>query len=557
MRSPLIATFVLAVSSPLFLLAADPDPELADAEKCLQDEQVQSDGPALVKFFQARTATEQDNIRLQLAVRLLGNESYEVREDATATLRSAGRKAKPFLLEGLKNPDLEIVHRVEGCLARLEEHREVRLVSSAARVLGQRNPKGAAEAILAYLPSAADEAAEDALFAALGRVAVTAEGVHPALLACLSDREPSRRSAAAFVIAAVQEHRPGVVKLLEDPDLSVRYRAAVALIRVGEKKAVDALIPLLTEASFQAAQQAEDVLFRLASEKLPTTTLSDSSVDARRKARTAWESWWKDNQDKVDLKKLSLDDAILGFTVIAEYSDAGVGGRGRVWECGPDGKQRWEITDVASPMDVQCLPGGRFLIAEAGRGVTERDKTGKVLWEVKVSAPVSCQRLPSGNTFVGTYNDLFEYDRTGKQIFHHRHTDSPSYYAHKMRNGNYVYMVSTGQITEIDGSGKQVKTFKPETPDVSGCGYWHSVEDLPNGNFLVSLGSTGRVVEVDDTGKVVWSCKTDQTTGAMRLRSGNALCVGTEARSVVEYDRDGKEVWRVKTVGRPFRARRY
>jgi hypothetical protein len=118
-------------------------------------------------------------------------------------------------------------------------------------------------------------------------------------------------------------------------------------------------------------------------------------------------------------------------------------------------------------------------------------------------------------------------------------------------------MVNSGQITEVTPEGKEVRSIRPDSPDIGGCGYWVSCEGLPNGNYFVSMGNTGRVAEIDLTGKVVWSCKTDQTTGATRLRNGNALCVNTESRAVVEYDRDGKEVWRAKTVGRPFRVRRY
>ncbi len=558
MRHFLIPSIVCALLFAPLVRSAEPDPDVVYAEKYLEGEKIKTDGASLVQFFKSHTLDKPpDPAVLKELIKQLGDDAFEVREQATAKLQAAGRAAKGLLAEAVKDRDPEIRNRAELCLARLEENREMLLVSHAARLIAHRKPDGATEVLLAYLPSAMDQMAEEAVFAALAKVGISGGTASPALVAALQDKEPMRRAAAAFTLAALKDQPPTLVKLLEDPDHRVRFYAAAGLVPVGEKKAVEALMPLLTDANMTTARMAEDLLFRLASSlKIPEATLNDNNPDSRKKARVAWEKWWQDNQTKIDLKKVNLEEATLGFTVIAEYSDSGKGA-GRVWECGPDGKQRWEITDVASPMDVQVLPGGRILIAEAGRGVTERDNTGKVLWEVKVNNPVSCQRLPNGNTVACTYNGIFEFDREGKEVFNHTHQKGSCYYGQKLRNGNYVYMVNTGVITEVSPEGKEVRSIKPDTPDVSGCGYWVSVEGLPNGNYLVSLGSSGRVAEVDLTGKVVWSCKTDQTTGGNRLRNGNTLCVNTEARGVVEYDRDGKEVWRAKTVGRPFRARRY
>jgi hypothetical protein len=557
MRQLLLFAFVVGFF-PLVSWSAEADPDLDYAEKVLKDEQIKSDVESLQQFFKTRCVTEEDRARLKLEVRKLGDESFEVREKASATLKTSGRPARPFLLQALGDPDPEIVHRAEEILDLLEEGREMMRVSSAARVLANRDPRAATEALLTFLPCASDESMEDTIFAILARSSVASGSAQPALVQALQDKEPTRRAAAAFALGALKEYRAEVVKLLDDKDVQVRFRACSVLVPAGEKKAIDTLLALLTDAPIQTAHLSEDMLFRLASQKtLPEATLSENNPESRRKVRRAWEKWWKDNQDQVDLTKVNLEESVLGFTVIAEYSNSGLGGRGRIWECGPDGKQRWEITDVASPMDVQVLAGGRVLVAESGRGVTERDRTGKVLWEVKVNNPVCCQRLPNGNTFAATYTELFEFDRAGKQVFHFAHNKGTCYDAQKLRNGNYVYMVNSGQVTEVNPDGKEIRTFKPDSPDVAGCGYWVSIGGLANGNFLVSMGSTGRVAEVDGTGKVLWSCKTDQTTGACRLRSGNTLCCGTETSAVIEYDRNGKEVWRAKTVGRPFRARRY
>jgi len=536
---------------------AERDAETDYAEKFLQEEHIPTDGASLVQFFKERAlAKPPDPELIKELVIGLGDDDFAARESAEEKLTGMGRAAKEALLEARKSRDAEVRFRADRCLEKLEENREMLRVVYAARVLADRKPAGATEALLNYLPWAKDEMAEEAIFAAIAKVGVSDTTPNATLVDALNDTEPLRRAAAGRVLATLKDQRTNVLKLLDDADPRVRYYTASVLMPLGEKRAVDTLIVLLADTNLITAHLAEDMLFRLAdSQKAPEVTVNNDE-SSRNRARSAWEAWWKEHRDKIDLAKLNLDQAVMGYTVIAEYSDSGHG-MGRVWECGPDGKQRWEITDVSSPMDVQVLRNGHVLIAERGR-ITERNSTGKVLWEVKVQADATaCQRLANGNTVAFTYNGIFEYERDGKEIFRYQH-NGQCYGGQKLRNGNYVFMVGgSGQITEVNPEGKEVRSFRPDTPDVSGCGYWVSIEGMPNGNYFVSLGSSGRVAEIDVTGKVLWSCKTEQTTGATRLRNGNALCVNTESRAVVEYDRDGKEVWRAKTIGRPFRVRRY
>src|SRR5260370_26348323 len=77
--------------------AAEPDPELVNAEKTLQEAKVETDGPSLLRFFRERTLTEADIPRPRDALRRLGDDDFETREKAGDELSRAGRKARPFL----------------------------------------------------------------------------------------------------------------------------------------------------------------------------------------------------------------------------------------------------------------------------------------------------------------------------------------------------------------------------------------------------------------------------------------------------------------------------
>src|SRR4051794_23614781 len=79
-----------------------------------------ADGPALLDFFRKRTPNDADLARLGENVRRLGDRSYRVRAQASATLKAAGRSAVPLLRQALQGPDAEIGRRAEECLRHIE-----------------------------------------------------------------------------------------------------------------------------------------------------------------------------------------------------------------------------------------------------------------------------------------------------------------------------------------------------------------------------------------------------------------------------------------------------
>ena len=229
---------------------------------------------------------------------------------------------------------------------------------------------------------------------------------------------------------------------------------------------------------------------------------------------------------------------------------------GRIWECGRDGKVRWEITTTAGgPIDVQPLRNGRILVAEyKGQRVSERDRTGKVLWEHKVNGQaISCQRLPNGNTLIGTTNQVLEVTPAGKQVYSFNNPGGGSIWsAQKLPNGHIVYAHSSGKVVEADTTGKEIRSV-----NVGGMGNWGGVQALPNGRYLVAKSAERKVVEVDASGKVHWEVTIDDPAMAVRLPNGNTIVSRVFTPEVVEFDRAGKKVWSAKTQGRPFRIRRY
>jgi hypothetical protein len=537
------------------LRAEPPDEALARAEKLLQEQRVGTDGAELVAFFRARTPTDKLRFHLADLVKKLGDEDFAVREKASADLIAAGRPALPLLRAAAEDADVERARRAAQCLQAIDAGADAMLTAAAARVLAERRPDGAVPALLAYVPFADDEHSEAAVLDALAVVGLRQGRPEAALLAALDDKDPGRRAAAAFVVGkAAPGEKLRLRPLLKDADARVRLRAASALAQAGDKAAVPTLIGLLSDGPLSTGWQALDLLGRIAGEKAPQATLGEDA-EGRRKARDAWAGWWKDAADSTDLARVDFGAALKGINLICMATNNGAAEDGEVFECRADGRPTWRLEKLRAPSDVQPLPGGRLLLAEfQGYQVTERDRGGKVLWAHKVNAyPTTCQRLRNGNTFIATYSEVLEVTPDGKEAKKYASQGGSIYRAQRLPDGHVLFLMSGGQIVELDDNYKVVRNIAVP----GGEGTYGGVELLPNGRYLVALYGSNKVLELDAAGKVHWEAAVTTASSATRLANGNTLVSSMDAKEVLELDRAGKVVHKITCTSRPFVIRRY
>src|SRR5262249_27207448 len=162
-----------------------------------------------------------------------------------------------------------------------------------------------------------------------------------------TDQLPARRAAGAFVLGrAVPEQRLAVNRLLSDTDAKVRFRAAVGLVRAGDKSAVGPLLAMLSDGPLFLARQAEDLLFRIAADKAPRVSLGQGEEAVRRQCRETWETWWKEHSAQIDLAKVHFEELLLGLNLVCDCDLVARSSIGRLWECGADGKLLWKIDDI-------------------------------------------------------------------------------------------------------------------------------------------------------------------------------------------------------------------
>jgi hypothetical protein len=532
--------------------AADQKPTSAD-ERLLEKTGLKTDGASLLTFFRQRTLTPVDRALAEDLIQKLGANSFRVREQATARLLERGPVVVELLKKVLEHPpDLEVVIRAEECIKQIQEKDFSSLVlSAAARLVKDRRPEGAVPVLLDYLPFADNESVADEVRRALTVVGQTDAKVDPALVKALSAKDPVVRGSAGEVLANSKDKdvQKSVRRLLKDESPLVRYRVATALILARERTAVPVLIEALPELTQVQAWQAEDLLFRVADGNQPPKTALGSTRPEREKCRDTWLLWWKGHAARVDLAKLHDRPKLLGYTVVVLLE------RGEVMELGPNNQVRWKVANLQFPLDLQVLPGDRFLVAEYHASkVTERNIKGELLWQYRVVGPLVAQRLPNGNTFIATDKEVFEVDRTGTRISSFSFPSGERIMkASKLPNGEMICLTDNSRVVRLDSNGKELKSFAVMLTKKLFGGRLYTTS---NGHVLVPLNNENKVVEYDANGKAVWHLDIDQPVAAVRLPNGNTLVTTYNQNRAVEFDQARNEVWEYQTDTKLTRALR-
>ncbi|MBI1913788.1 MAG: PQQ-binding-like beta-propeller repeat protein, partial [Planctomycetes bacterium] len=405
--------------------------------------------------------------------------------------------------------------------------------------------------LLAYLPDAEDESLAEALRSALTTLAIRDGKTDVSIVKALADPLPERRAAAGIALCqpAAKAHRDAVLKLLDDPDSEVRRNVAMALVDLGEKKALPALIGLLGDLPPEEAWPIADLLAAVGGVWAPAVA-PGSDAGGRRRCRDAWSAWWHEHGETADLSATRLPPR--GPTLLVYLDSRSQGGSAA--ELRSDQTLRWQIDDLEYPLYAEPLAGDRVLIAEyRGERVSERNARGEVLWTKELSRPVlSAHRLPNGHTFVVHRNGLSELDRDGKEVFSYRRPVRDLVAARRLPSGGAVLLTDGGDCVFLDPKGREVHRFATGARQVLGAGF----DVLPNQCLLVPHFDEDKVVEYGPSGEVLWQATVRKPTGVQRLPGGHTLVVSTQTSEVVEIDRAGREVWKHIASARPVCARR-
>jgi outer membrane protein assembly factor BamB len=182
-----------------------------------------------------------------------------------------------------------------------------------------------------------------------------------------------------------------------------------------------------------------------------------------------------------------------------------------ILEVTPDKAIAWSYKPAGETYTCQRLPNGRTLVGDNKNGrLIEVDTAGNVSREIKLSTAATehgmirtARWLPGDRYLVCQRQDnvVREYDATGKVVWEYKVTAPMS--AARLANGNTLMSGYFGGVVEVNTAGKEV--WKVTLKDLMGApkGNPYGVQRLPNGNTVFCVDGT--IAEVTPDKKIVWS----------------------------------------------------
>jgi HEAT repeat protein len=557
-----------------------PSPPKDPDEQFLQESKVPTDGPGLLNYLKARSAHDGDLLQLDRLIRQLGAEDFRLRQEAAQKLIKLGPPAHALLLQAQKDKDKERARRAKECAQEINRAWNFGLNLTVVRRLVKLHPEGTAQALLQFLPYAADEECEEEIWFGLDTLAVGQAfqpdtnhrqagkpDLHGApvlgtFAEFLKDKFPIRRAAAGYLFTrrGNADQRPAGKKLLADPDPIVRLRTAQGLLASKDKDAIPVLIGLLEKLRWtEDAWQAEEMLHWVAGDDSPEATIGAGSTKARQKCRKAWEEWWEVNGSKLDLAKLDEDYRRPGLILL--HTSSGLRKNPHyISLVGCDGRPRWELDLFAA--DVKLLPKDRILVSEweereiprvkgATRtqtsGLSERDFNGKILWRAPSQyAPNLAYRLVNQEIVMLDRYQVTQTSPHGTEIYSRRFQitegrfkDSPLQSLHRLTNGRILCGYEYGESLELwEGDITTGAIAKKAVVQRDKFTYPYTIEEVPAGGFLITTPNLGQVEQLDAHGKRVWQSHRFTPLHAVPLRNRNTLILS--GSRLIEVTRDGR-----------------
>ena len=272
----------------------------------------------------------------------------------------------------------------------MERDKNLPLSPITTRLIALRKPAGAAEALLAYLPYADEDAilGEVQLGSQRGDLSRTASPI-PLVVRALADPQPrgGRAAAEALCLCGDREQRRPSAKCCTTPIRPFASRRPWPWPAPGARRRARPHRPHRRDGRRCSRRRPRIICNALAGGSAAGRTCQPGDDDDhRKKRRTPGPSGGRPTATHVALVDRYPPTALEryhGYTLLV------LANTNSVVELGTDRKVRWQLNGLLNPHDVQVLGPDRILVAEYnGQRVTERNRRGEVLWQKQVAGAV-------------------------------------------------------------------------------------------------------------------------------------------------------------------------
>jgi hypothetical protein len=497
----------------------------------LLDKNISTDTVGLNKYLSGLHPSVEQQKRAERLIEQLGSsDSFKEREVATDALLVLPVLPNEALIAASQGSDPEIRWRAKKIL-KLGKPESERVLYAAFKTIEETKPVGMVVELLRAVPLCDKPHLRYAARQALESVARPTDLVELKRALKSTSSEVRIASCAALASAIGGKADSTLQNLLDDSDDRVRLAAARALANNGNRDSLATLVDLLSSDDKRVQTSSGMALRELSGKRFGFAAYE--SADKRKAAIEKWNAWiagdGKQAKLHFPLKLHGTSASFLGGNTLLAF-----GGRNKVAEFDPTGKEIWTYTGAQNVWSAEKLSNGNVLIAaHSQQQVIEVDRSGKIVWQFQSNYPLNAKQLPNGNFLIADWNGrrAVEIDRQKNVIWEFK-TQKQCGDIHRLDNGNTLVAIYQGNVQEVTPDGKVV--WEHPGGNCYGC------QPLPSGNVLITdIG--GRVIEVARDKKIVWEFSESGAVDAFRLPNGNTLITGNSR--FIEVTPDKKIVW--------------
>jgi hypothetical protein len=202
--------------------------------KILADAKIGTDAAALETFLRNQSMSANEQTQAQGLIKSLGDDKFARREEAKEKLIKMGPRVRGLLEEATHSGDPEVATRARESLQLLGKGPSAELVGAVVRSLSfERDPKGL-DALVAYLPSAADEGVAKEVRSALMAYSDRDPKVKQRLTDLSKTGDPSVRKAISRMLEAAARGAEGGYRVYPT---GVKFAMKGTKLRDGKKTA--------------------------------------------------------------------------------------------------------------------------------------------------------------------------------------------------------------------------------------------------------------------------------------------------------------------------------
>ena len=500
-------------------------------------------------WLQSRIPNVTNGIKAAKWVADLGNESFEVREQASRELLKLNNLAIFELKKAIKSKDIEVAKRASDCLEQISPHESIALKTAIIRILGESNP----ELVFEYFIKIADTPELDILTseALLDALSITIKS-NPTLVQKLEDFAQTKDIKSRILIArALAIGNPNGIafrKLSTDDQAIVKANALLALLQEKDKKAIGLLITILPELKTNHLMPIAGLLNELIQDQASEKELAKekpSAVEVQKLFASAWEV----KNASTNLNIYSLNQ-LQPKRILASLAEPNLSGK--ICSLNPDGSVR-ELFRNNSYADLACaINQSLFFLMERSRGHVIINNIGEIY---ERSDPlISTFGLDTdglGKKFILNRKNLLVLDYTNK-IIESIEVNNDCLAGTRLINGDYAIVFKDKSLLILDGKNLKKEKTKISLgviePTRTILGY--QIQGTRSGSILIPEFGGKSVKEIDQTGKLIKTINLNISTGTspiygatLTMNSNGNFLIGTRlGQTVTELNLEGKEI---------------